>query len=296
MATSEMKWADAESDSTIPEIPREWMVTETRTGERAHELLKVPKKHNSRARTSVRTGDGASVRASNGDGASSSRNSDHEHHMSAMEPSRAQIYAALVASGAIKCDNPPPPEFKTGSIIQRGLWSAYHNNPRGINCASAVAATNICSRTMNMCYYAKIIAIIYKLTGHSLTREKIEAINFAEFCATYAKYISFMGVHWFGLYPLYENARLHVCSFSHRCVPSCAIMELAHNHDKCAKAEKSIQAQTEEHMRMYIHPALIRTFRAKTVIDKDAGSQKTSAISISAALKVAAQPTTEDAN
>lgn len=171
-----------------------------------------------------------------------------------IDPSIPQVYRALAACGLIRCDHAPPDAFKTGSDLQLALYSAFYDNPRGIKCSPAKTAVNTCWKTTTTCIYARLIAIIYELSGHSMTREKIEAIDFFDFRSMYGELVGLTGNHWFGVYPIYENARIHIETFSHQCSGMCPIAniqrELRHTDQKDRKV---IQEYATDHMMMYKH-------------------------------------------
>ena len=171
-----------------------------------------------------------------------------------LDPSPAQIYAALVACNLIVHDHAPPDGFKKGSDVQVALYDAYYDNPRGIKCVPVRDTVHTCFRKTTSCLYSKIIAVIYELADHVMTKERISAINFYDFNSVYGDLISFSGIRWFGVYPLYENAIIHIETFSHKCVPTCPIANIRREIDKINQRDRELlQEYAANHMTMYSH-------------------------------------------
>jgi hypothetical protein len=171
------------------------------------------------------------------------------------EPTNAQVYEALAACGLIKSDHAPPKEFAKGSDVQIAIYNAFYNNPRGIACKPIKNAVHSCWKTTTTCLYARIIAIIYELTEHVMTKERIEAIDFFDFNSMYSQLVNFTGNHWFGVYPIYENAALHIKEFSHQCGVICPIAHFQRELKGTeTKERKMMQEYAIDHMTMYKHP------------------------------------------
>ncbi|MCK9604228.1 MAG: hypothetical protein M0R66_07720 [Candidatus Omnitrophica bacterium] len=173
-----------------------------------------------------------------------------------IDPTPAQIYAALAACGIINTrDGAPPARFEKGSEVQVALWRAFYENPRGCECVPVRGAVRQCWKSTTACIYSKIIAIIYELAGASATRERIEAINFTDFSAIFGETLGMMGNHWFGVYPIYENARIHVATFSHQCDYSCPITNIQRELRNASASDRAVlQELATAHMMMYKHP------------------------------------------
>ena len=172
------------------------------------------------------------------------------------EPTQAQIYVALAACGLIKVDNKPPDSFKSGTAAQIALYNAFYENPRGIRCRLIKDAVLSCWKHTTECLYAKLIAIIYELTNHEMTKERIAAIDFYDFNNMYRELVSRTGNHWFGVYPLFENAKLHIENYSHQCDVNCPVAHIQrelHNIDQ--RDRQTFQTFVVDHMLMYKHPA-----------------------------------------
>lgn len=172
------------------------------------------------------------------------------------EPTRAQIYVALAACGLIKVDNKPPDSFKNGTAAQIALYNAFYENPRGIRCRLIKDAVLACWKHTTECMYAKLIAIIYELTNHEMTKERIAAIDFYDFNNMYRELVSRTGNHWFGVYPLFENAKLHIENYSHQCDVNCPVAHVQRElHNINQRDRQTFQTFVVNHMLMYKHPA-----------------------------------------
>ena len=247
-------WANEEQNSDLPSIPDDWKHEEA---PKPDETAAAVASTSTSTSTSTTSGIGRKRGTKRGlkvqpvietsAGCTSS--------VRIVEPTNAQVYAALAACGLIKRDNAPPEDYKNGSDLQYAFYIAHYENPRGIACKPNRDAVHTCWKMTTTCLYARIIAIIYELTDHVMTKERIEAINFSDFNSVYSQLVGFTGNHWFGVYPIYENAALHIKEFSHQCMSACPI---AHFQHELKNVDKNIRPMLQEyavdHMTMYKHP------------------------------------------
>jgi hypothetical protein len=177
--------------------------------------------------------------------------------MRIIDPTQDQIYTALVACGMVRTEHPPPDSFRNGTDVQRALHGSFYVNPRGAKCAPVKSAVHLCWKTTTGCLYARIIAIIYELANHVMTKESIEAIDISDFNSIYGELIRYTGDRWFGVYPLYENARIHIETFNHQCVVICPVAN-CHREimSTTGEARDHLRGWTTDHMLMYKHPTV----------------------------------------
>lgn len=190
--------------------------------------------------------------------------------ISIVNPTISVIYRALLDCGLIKGELAGMSVPSRGDArIKSALYDAQYRSPRGIASQPVGCSVNDCWRTTTACIYARIIAIIFELTGRNPTRANIEAIPFHSFRTLYGSLLAECGGVWFGLYPLFENACIHIRTFNHECSSAggCIIsnfrVELARiGHSEYAKYEK----MAVEHMCMYRHTAVAGTNMSETAI------------------------------
>lgn len=160
------------------------------------------------------------------------------------------IYEALVASGTINVTELPPDRWHSGDRIHTAMYYAHYENPRGIKPVRA----RKCWRATTSCVYARIITLVYELTNHTLTQEKINAIDVDQFCATYHFTQLISGAHdriWCNTYSLYVFACAHIESYCHACSPMCPAIGYAQKQD-----EDEINKFIAHHMQTYDHAKL----------------------------------------
>jgi hypothetical protein len=103
--------------------------------------------------------------------------------------------------------------------------------------------------------YARFVAIIYELVKHKVTRERIEAINFHVFSNMYSDIFKMIGGRWFGIYPLYENAVIHVKQYNHCCTANCPVFKYGSTVTSCTPSELADMSKiVEYHFDFYEHP------------------------------------------
>lgn len=174
-------------------------------------------------------------------------------------PETDEICQILGKCGMIKHTHKPPEEYAQGDYFQRAIHEAYTINPLGINCAGGHTKENVCFRQLTRCNYAKIIAVIYQilkatpglnsLDGMDLmTEANISRIDIKKFMLVYAELFATFRTQWFGVYPLYLNAKLHIELYNHACSPKCPIISAPYQGNDAALKQLII-----EHKVAYYH-------------------------------------------
>jgi len=177
-------------------------------------------------------------------------------------PDSRETYAALRDCGMIDRSNPPPATYRTGTPLQIAIYEAFFLNPRGVNTR---ADSPICWRRLIDCMHARVVATIHAIVvgrGGTMNEESIAAISIMEFRAIFGTELSIVTPMWSGMWPLYLNAKLHVETYNHSCLPRCIIADAPRSNPLRDSEEQSrIQKHIAQHRATYYHGAMPRELR-----------------------------------